>query len=461
MKKLCIWLGSLFPLFGWAQTSGEANLSVSLQGFAKQPVVIVDRMSDSVLPDTLAPSDNGAYAVRYALQKPMDAFLHVMDGEENYSYCLYLTPGNSLVVSINSTNGKLETSFRGDTGKESAYENLRWEMCTLSSAFSEEAWMKLADFRACRQYVETQQQRMKKALQEVKDTLYIAAGMKTLREEVPGYYFQYAVTRQKSGAKMENDADFMDFVKQIDVNDTTQLALTSHYLDWYVVAFLDTDGMPDAAAKLRYAETLVKNQTVRNALADEALTMIALGRMFGADMSSFSMPIYKEFLKLSTNDTLCASIRTELRTMENQEVGAEAVDLKMYDAQGKSCSLKDIVGGGKYTYIDFWATWCGPCCKEIPFLEKLVSRYKGNSRLRFVSISVDENKEAWLKKLAADKPAWAQYNIPKAEQNACNEAYGISGIPRFMVFDKQGKMLVASAKRPSDEEIKTFFDSLK
>ena len=133
----------------------------------------------------------------------------------------------------------------------------------------------------------------------------------------------------------------------------------------------------------------------------------------------------------------------------------------MYDAQGKSCSLKDIVGGGKYTYIDFWATWCGPCCKEIPFLEKLVSRYKGNSRLRFVSISVDENKEAWLKKLAADKPAWAQYNIPKAEQNACNEAYGISGIPRFMVFDKQGKMLVASAKRPSDEEIKTFFDSLK
>ncbi len=118
---------------------------------------------------------------------------------------------------------------------------------------------------------------------------------------------------------------------------------------------------------------------------------------------------------------------------------------------GKQVQLKDICKG-KFTYIDVWATWCGPCKKEIPFMEKLVERFKGNDKVQFVSISVDENVEAWKKMIAADKPQWAQYNINGEANKQFSADWGITGIPRFIMIDKNGNIFAADATRPSNEE---------
>ena len=86
-----------------------------------------------------------------------------------------------------------------------------------------------------------------------------------------------------------------------------------------------------------------------------------------------------------------------------------------------------------------WATWCGPCCAEIPHLEKLVERFKDNDKIQFISISVDTALKAWLNKLEKDKPAWAQFIFPKEEAARFMQAWGISGIPRFILIDRNGK----------------------
>ena len=86
---------------------------------------------------------------------------------------------------------------------------------------------------------------------------------------------------------------------------------------------------------------------------------------------------------------------------------------------------------------------------------------KNNSIIRFVSVSIDTDVDAWKRKLAADKPDWEQYLVPEMDQKAYAEIYGITNIPRFMLFDKEGRMMDASAMRPSETKMNEFLDGLK
>ena len=87
--------------------------------------------------------------------------------------------------------------------------------------------------------------------------------------------------------------------------------------------------------------------------------------------------------------------------------GSVAADFTMTDKNGKVVSLKDL--RGKAVYIDCWATWCGPCCMEIPYMERLYEHYKNNKDIELISISLDTNKNKWLNKLKEDKPKWHQF----------------------------------------------------
>lgn len=118
---------------------------------------------------------------------------------------------------------------------------------------------------------------------------------------------------------------------------------------------------------------------------------------------------------------------------------------------GSTCKLSSLYG--KLTYIDMWATWCGPCCKEIPHLEKVVEKYKGNDKIQFLSLSIDTNKQAWLNKLKKDNPAWPQYLVPEEDANKLMSEMGINGIPRFIMLDEKGNVIFPDAKRPSDPEL--------
>ncbi len=116
-------------------------------------------------------------------------------------------------------------------------------------------------------------------------------------------------------------------------------------------------------------------------------------------------------------------------------------------------NLSDILAKGKVVYIDIWATWCKPCCAEIPHLEKLVERFKGNDEVIFVSISTDDKKAAWLRKVEIDNPSWPQYIFDGPSGDDFMSEMSINGIPRFLLIGRDGRFISTDAKRPSDKEI--------
>lgn len=113
---------------------------------------------------------------------------------------------------------------------------------------------------------------------------------------------------------------------------------------------------------------------------------------------------------------------------------------------------------GKYVYVDFWASWCKPCCKEVPYLQELEGSLD-NQDVAFLSISVDNSRESWLKRMEELDMHGNQWL--DAEGRIC-DALGITGIPHFAIYDKEGKLLVFNAARPSSgSELKDYLESLK
>ena len=100
---------------------------------------------------------------------------------------------------------------------------------------------------------------------------------------------------------------------------------------------------------------------------------------------------------------------------------------------------------GKYVYIDMWASWCVPCLREVPVLQELEKKLK-NKKVAFVSISVDANKEAWLKKL--DEKNMHGHQLWNSG-STLGSALNVKGIPFFAIYDPDGNLYMHGAPRPS------------
>jgi len=139
--------------------------------------------------------------------------------------------------------------------------------------------------------------------------------------------------------------------------------------------------------------------------------------------------------------------------------GTASVPFDFENHQGGKTSLASLKG--KYVYIDVWATWCGPCRAEIPYLKTLEEKYHGKN-IEFVSISADAEKDhdKWKKFVTDKEMKGTQLYADKSFNSDFLKAYSINSIPRFILIDPTGKIVNADAERPSNPEIVSILDSL-
>jgi thiol-disulfide isomerase/thioredoxin len=135
--------------------------------------------------------------------------------------------------------------------------------------------------------------------------------------------------------------------------------------------------------------------------------------------------------------------------------GEPAIDFTYPDKDGNEFSLASFKG--TLIYVDVWATWCGPCKAEIPYLQKLEEEYQGYCTITFLSVSVDTDKDAWLKMVAEKEMGGVQ--LWADGWSEITKSYAIFGIPRFMLFSADGNVISTNAPRPSSDEIRGLLDA--
>lgn len=152
--------------------------------------------------------------------------------------------------------------------------------------------------------------------------------------------------------------------------------------------------------------------------------------------------------------TLSQKARIEVISAKvaNSEKGEKASDFTYPDTNGKLVSLSDFKG--KVVYLDVWATWCGPCMKEVPHLNKLEKELHSNKGIVFMSVSIDEekDKQQWLR-MVKDREMGGVQLFASGRSKITND-YKITKIPRFMIFNRNGNIHTIDAPRPSDPKLK-------
>ena len=142
------------------------------------------------------------------------------------------------------------------------------------------------------------------------------------------------------------------------------------------------------------------------------------------------------------------AIAAQIAKLESTAIGQIAPNFTITTPEGESISLYDIKG--KVKLIDFWASWCGPCRGENPHVVEIYKEYHPKG-LEIFGVSLDNNKEAWVKAIADDGLVWKHGSDLKGWQSAPAQLYSVSGIPHTVLLDENNKII---AKNLRGDELK-------
>ncbi len=186
--------------------------------------------------------------------------------------------------------------------------------------------------------------------------------------------------------------------------------------------------------------------------SNDAIGLIALQNLLGMEGVTVAKA---EALLQQAGDRLRAEesitkMVARLRRVEATQAGAQFVDFEGVDDANKAVHLSDYVGKGHYVLVDFWASWCGPCRREIGHLKKVRDAYTDKGLVILGTVVWDE-MEDHLKAMKELEITWPQiFNKTDA-----TELYGIAGIPQIILFDPAGKIVARDLR---GEEINKLLD---
>jgi thiol-disulfide isomerase/thioredoxin len=142
------------------------------------------------------------------------------------------------------------------------------------------------------------------------------------------------------------------------------------------------------------------------------------------------------------------SLKTMITSMKKADVGGLAPDFSAPTPSGEELALNEVLG--KYTIIDFWASWCKPCRRENPNVVKVYNKYHEKG-LNIISVSLDKagQKERWLKAIEADQMNWQHVSNLKGWNEPIAKMYNVRSIPATFLLDENGNIIAKNLRGPA------------
>ncbi|MDP9077896.1 MAG: TlpA family protein disulfide reductase [Bacteroidota bacterium] len=157
-------------------------------------------------------------------------------------------------------------------------------------------------------------------------------------------------------------------------------------------------------------------------------------------------PFYiAQLVKPAEKESIEKLIGSKEKELLKTQIGRPAPLFTAENEAGKSFNITDYKG--KVVLLDLWASWCGPCRQETPYLKKTIEKYKNEGRVVFISVAVLDKLEKWKKAMTDDNPLGLQLFDTN---NTVQRAYVANSIPKFILIDKQGNIVSFDAPMPHE-----------
>lgn len=182
---------------------------------------------------------------------------------------------------------------------------------------------------------------------------------------------------------------------------------------------------------------------------DTYLSIVLLRSSMGEEFDAIAVEKIFNGLSESVRKTeLGNQVRTKIIETKKTQIGVEAQDFTMNDANGKAVKLSDF--RGKYLFLDFWASWCAPCRRENPNLVENYKRFKDKG-FEILGVSLDKpaDREKWISAIEKDGLTWPQVSDLKEWECEAAAMYNVKAIPMNFLIDPNG-IIIAKYLRGED-----------
>ena len=174
------------------------------------------------------------------------------------------------------------------------------------------------------------------------------------------------------------------------------------------------------------------------------------GNSYSMELSQLQALAAKVPAEFQSNERI-AKLLERIKILENTAVGQKFTDFTLPDTEGNPVKLGDIIAKNKYTLIDFWASWCGPCRAEMP---NVVAAYKEYNKKGFgiVGVSLDNDADKWKKAIKDMNMTWDHMSDVKGWQCEGAALYGVNSIPATVLVAQDGTIIARNLRGEAIKE---------